>query len=56
MCSCGFCYLSGVTNLLNNCMNKAKEGDLKFKLEIDEIFKKHIDIINLFFSKKVEMN
>ena len=26
--------ISGVTNLLNNCMNKAKEGDLKFKLEI----------------------
>ena len=46
--------ISGVTNLLNNCMNKAKEGDLKFKLEIDEIFIKHLDIINLFISKKSE--
>ena len=46
--------ISGVTNLLNNCMNKAKEGDLKFKLEIDEIFIKHLDIINLFISKKRE--
>ena len=44
--------ISGVTNLLNNCMNKAKEGDLKFKLEIDEIFIKHLDIINLFIPKK----
>ena len=46
--------ISGVTNLLNNCMNKAKEGDLKFKLEIDEIFIKHLDIINLFIPKKRE--
>ncbi len=44
--------ISGVTNLLIACMKKAKEGDLKFKLEIDEIFKKHFDIINIFFSKK----
>ena len=46
--------LSGVTNLLTTCMNKAKEGDLEFKSEIDEILKKHIDIINQFVSKKVE--
>ena len=44
--------ISGVTNLLSNCMNKAKEGDLEFKSEIDEIFKKHIGIINQFVSKK----
>jgi len=44
--------LSGVTNLLTNCMSRAKEGNLKFKSEIDEIFKKHIDIIDLFISKK----
>ena len=43
--------ISGVTNLLITCMNKAKDGDLKFKLEIDDIFKKHIDIINQFNSK-----
>ncbi|MAW09319.1 MAG: bifunctional aspartate kinase/homoserine dehydrogenase I [Flavobacteriaceae bacterium] len=44
--------LSGVTNLLNNCMSRAKEGDLKIKSEIDEILKLHIDIVNLFISKK----
>ena len=44
--------VSGVTNLLETCMNKAKVGDLKFKSEIDDIFKKHIGIINQFVSKK----
>ena len=44
--------VSGVTNLLETCMNKAKVGDLKFKSEIDDIFKKHIGIINQFISKK----
>jgi aspartokinase/homoserine dehydrogenase 1 len=46
--------ISGVTNLLITCMSKAKDGDLKFKLEIDDIFKKHIDIINQFNSKNDE--
>ena len=40
--------VSGVTNLLETCMNKSKVGDLKFKSEIDDIFKKHIGIINQF--------
>ncbi|MDC3064116.1 bifunctional aspartate kinase/homoserine dehydrogenase I [bacterium] len=44
--------VSGVTNLLETCMKKAKVGDLKFKSEIDDIFKKHIGIINQFISKK----
>ncbi len=46
--------LSGVTNLLTSCMKRAKEGDLKFKSEIDEIFTKHIVIVNQFISKKSE--
>lgn len=46
--------ISGVTNLLSTCMNKAKEGNLEFKSEINDIFKKHIDIINQFFIKKSE--
>lgn len=44
--------ISGVTNLLNSSMNKAKEGDLKFQLEINEIFDKHAEIIEQFISKK----
>jgi len=44
--------VSGVTNLLETCMNKAKVGDLKSKSEIDHIYKKHIGIINQFISKK----
>ena len=44
--------VSGVTNLLETCMNKAKVGDLKFKSEIDDIFKKHLVIINKFISKE----
>ena len=44
--------ISGVTNLLNSCMNKAKEGNLEFKSEIEEVLGKHIDIINQFFVNK----
>ena len=46
--------ISGVTNLLTTCMNNAKEGNLKFKTEIDEIFEKHLDIIRVFISNKSE--
>ena len=46
--------VSGVTNLLVTCMKKAKEGNLNFKLELNKIYKKHLEIINLFISKKNE--
>ena len=44
--------ISGVTNLLTTCMKKAEEGNLEFKSEIEQIFSKHIDIVNQFISKK----
>ena len=48
--------VSGVTNLLETCMNKAKVGDLKFKSEIDDIFKKHLVLLINLFQKKKEVN
>ena len=46
--------IAGVTNLLNTCMKKAKEGNLNFKSEINEIYIKHLETINLFISKRTQ--
>ena len=46
--------ISGVTNLLSTCMKKAKKSNLNFKPEINEIYKKHLDILTLFIPKKNE--
>ena len=46
--------ISDVTNLLNDCIIKCAQGNLKIKSEIDEISKKHLHIISKFISKENE--